>query len=249
METMSGWAIPPPCRHVKPEGELRRERVAAVARLVAQGFLRSKRLADAMRKVPREKFMPSGYMDYAYEELPFPLPGNGVNQTISCPHSYPLFYEALELEEGDKFLEVGTGSGYGAALAREVVGENGLVVTIELNPMTYEFARENLLRMGYGDVVAISADGAEGYPDAAPYDKICVTAACPTVPGPLITQLADPGRLAAPIGPPNSAQKLVLLRKKRGRVTSCVIDEVLYVSLLGKHGWKLPQRDPVGTMP
>jgi len=234
---MIGWAVPPPCRPVKSEGELVREREAAVARLVTQGFLRSKRLAEAMGKVPRENFLPRWYRDYAYEELPFPLPGNGVNQTISCPHSYPLFYEALELSEGDRFLEVGTGSGYGAALAREVVGESGLVVTIELNLKTYHFARRNLIRMGYEDIVTINADGAEGYPDRVPYDKICVTAACPAIPGPLIAQLADPGRLAAPVGRPDIPQIMMLLRKERGNVKSSLIDEVLYVPLLGRLGW------------
>ncbi len=95
-----------------------------------------------MRKVPREDFIPFLYRDYAYQEVPLPLPGR--NATISCPHSYPLFSEALGLDTRHRFLEVGLGSGYGAALAREIVGDLGLVVSLEIDPVTFAFARRNL---------------------------------------------------------------------------------------------------------
>lgn len=130
---MVGWVIPPPKKPVKTPAEFRQERWAKVKELEARGFLRSPRLKAAMLKVPREEFIPPPYRDYAYLEVPLPLPGEA---TISCPHSYPLFYEALELGPGHRFLEVGTGSGYGAALACEVVGPAGLVVTVEIDPET-----------------------------------------------------------------------------------------------------------------
>jgi len=149
-----GWVIPPPLSKVaKTEAEFTQEREEMVKRLVKQGFLRSPRIAEAMQKVPREKFIPQEYRDYAYNELL--LPGDGKNQTISCPHSYPLFYEALMLRKGDKILEVGTGSGYGAALAQEVVGSEGKVVTIEINRKTYEFSCGNLKAFGYRDIVMV----------------------------------------------------------------------------------------------
>lgn len=93
-------------------------------------------------EVPREEFVPEMYRNYAYVEVPLPLPGR--DATISCPHCYPVFYEALELRENDRFLEVGAGSGYGTALAREIVGEVGGVVTIEIDKETYRFAKRNL---------------------------------------------------------------------------------------------------------
>lgn len=99
-----------------------------------------------MLKVPREDFIPPEYRDYAYLEVPLLLPGE--KATISCPHSYPLFYEPLGLDYGQRFLEVGLGSGYGTALAREIVGRDGLVVSVEIDPVTFEFAKENLKKSG-----------------------------------------------------------------------------------------------------
>ena len=112
---MSGWIVPPPEFPVKSAAELRREREAKVAELGRRGLLRSDRLRRAMVSVAREDFIPRAYRDHAYEEIPLPLPGE--RATISCPHSYPLFYEPLGLAEGHGFLEVGVGSGYGTALA------------------------------------------------------------------------------------------------------------------------------------
>ncbi|NIN67855.1 MAG: hypothetical protein GTO63_24745, partial [Anaerolineae bacterium] len=127
---MQGWVIPPPKEPSKSPQDFERERIATVRRLAAQGYLKSDRIKQALLKVPREDFIPSNYRDYAYLEVPLPLPG--ARATISCPHSYPLFYEPLGLDTGHRFLEVGLGSGYGAAIAREIVGNEGLVVSIEI---------------------------------------------------------------------------------------------------------------------
>lgn len=127
---MIGWIVPPPKKPEKTREEFSKERVEKVRWLIREGFLRSEGIIEAMLKVPREEFTQEMYRDYAYLEVPLPLPGR--EATISCPHSYPLFYEALGLKEGERFLEVGTGSGYGAALAREVVGPQGRVVTVEI---------------------------------------------------------------------------------------------------------------------
>jgi protein-L-isoaspartate(D-aspartate) O-methyltransferase len=143
---MSGWLIPPPSRPVKSEAELRREREAKIAELGRRGLLRSERLRRAILTVAREDFIPPSYRDHAYAEIPLPLPGE--RATISCPHSYPLFYEPLGLGEGHRFLEVGVGSGYGTSLAREVVGAGGLVVAIDIDAATLAFARENVERAG-----------------------------------------------------------------------------------------------------
>jgi protein-L-isoaspartate(D-aspartate) O-methyltransferase len=228
-----GWLIPPPAQPVKSDEDLRREREAKIRALEQRGLLRSDRLRRAMLTVHREDFIPSIYRDHAYEEIPLPLPGE--RATISCPHSYPLFYEPLGLGEGHRFLEVGVGSGYGSALAQEVVGQQGLVVAIEIDATTLAFARENLRRMGYADVILVHGDGGLGDPEHAPYDRICVTAACPDVPPPLIEQLAKRGRLIVPVIE-GARQRLTLLEKTADAVRRKRLVDVLYVSLQGPYG-------------
>jgi len=230
---MAGWIIPPPKEPTKSARDFQKERADKVRWLAKRGYLKSERIKQALLKVPREDFIPSSYRDYAYLELPFPLPG--VRATISCPHSYPLFYEPLGLDEGHRFLEVGLGSGYGIAVAREVVGPNGLAVSIEIDPLTFQFARRNLERAGYHDVVLVQGDGGLGYPELSPFDRIAVTAACTGVPPPLIEQLSAEGRLIAPLLK-EGAQDLVLLEKGIRGMHSRVICEVLYVSLRGAYG-------------
>ena len=233
---MMGWVVPPPKKPEKTKEEFLEERIEKVRWLVREGLLRSERIKKAMLKVPRGEFIPEMYRDYAYLEVPLPLPGS--DATISCPHSYPLFYELLGLEQGDKFLEVGAGSGYGAALAREIVGENGRVITIEIDEETSEFAQRNLERLRYDDILVLLGDGSLGYDQEAPYDKICVTAACPKIPEPLIPQLRPCGRLAAPVGYRYS-QDLILLEKDRNGVKTKSVDKVLYVLLRGRYGWQM----------
>ncbi len=216
--------------------EQRRRMVQRYRRL---GYIKTEAMARAMLRVPREEFMDPAYVEYAYVDQPFPIPGDG-RQTISAPYMYPVFYEPLQLKRGDRVLEVGAGSGYGAALAWELVAPDGLVVSIEINPVTYRFARENLKRTGYDKVILILGDGSLGYPPEAPYDAICITASCPDIPPPLIEQLASPGRLMAPVGSPNSlfGQDLVLLEKdERGRIQRRKLMKVAYVPLIGKYGW------------
>lgn len=230
---MSGWIIPPPRESVKSREDFRREREEKVAWLIRQGLLRSEHIRAALLKVPREDFIPFFYRDYAYEEVPLPLPGE--EATISCPHSYPLFYEPLGLDRGHRFLEVGLGSGYGSALAREIVGKQGLVVSMEIDPLTMAFAEDNLKKTGYRDILVVAGDGGLGYPERAPYDRICLTAACDEIPPPLLVQLKTGGRLIAPVREEN-VQYLVLVEKKPEGTARQVICTVLYVSLRGRYG-------------
>ncbi len=213
-------------------------RMAMIARYKAAGYITSDRVADAMLSVPREGFMAPKLREYAYIDQPFPIPGDG-RQTISAPYMYPVTYEPLRLKEGDRFLEVGAGSGYGAALARELVGGKGRVVAIEINEDTYRFAEKNLKKAGYNDVKLVLGDGALGYPEDAPYDAISITAACPAFPPPLLEQLRPLGRMIAPIGEPTIyGQDLVLLERGReGEATRRTLMQVAYVPLLGEHGW------------
>lgn len=230
---MYGWQIPPPKKPSKSKAEFAGERREKVASLIKQGLLKSERIKQALLKVPREDFIPKPYRDYAYLEVPLPLPG--LAATISCPHSYPLFYEPLGLDQGHKFLEVGLGSGYGAAVAREVVGEEGQVVSMEIDPVTFKYAKANLERAGYRDVVLVLADGGLGYPELQPYDRIAMTAACTEIPPPLLEQLAVGGRLIAPmIGA--IGQDLTVFEKSATGVSQKFICTVLYVNLRGRYG-------------
>jgi protein-L-isoaspartate(D-aspartate) O-methyltransferase len=230
---MQGWIVPPPKEPEKTAEEFREERERKVEWLVRHGYLRSERIKSAMLKVRREDFIPAPYRDYAYSEVPLPLPGK--KATVSCPHSYPLFYEPLGLGEGHRFLEIGLGSGYGTALAREIVGKSGLAVSVEIDPVTFEFARMNLERAGYRDIVLVQGDGGLGAPERAPFDRICITAACLEVPPPLLEQLKTGGRLITPMMD-QGVQRLTLIKKGRGKIERTVICEVLYVSLRGRYG-------------
>jgi protein-L-isoaspartate(D-aspartate) O-methyltransferase len=228
-----GWIIPPQIEPRKSRDELQKEREDKIRQLIADGLLRSERIRSALLTVPREDFIPPRYRDYAYQEVPLPLPGT--RATISCPHSYPLFYEPLGLDVGHRFLEIGLGSGYGAAVAREVVGPTGLVVSIEIDPVTYEFGKTNLERAGYQDVRVVLGDGGLGSLQHAPYDRICITAACEEIPAPLLEQLKVGGKLIAPIEE-RGVQNLTLVIKGDHDLSRRLICEVLYIPLRGRYG-------------
>lgn len=207
-----------------------------VRRYKLRGFIRSKRMEDAILAIPREKFMSLQFRDYAYTDRPFPIPGDG-RQTISAPYMYPITYEPLELEKGMAVLEIGAGSGYGAALAKELVGDEGTVVTVEINPDTFNFAEKNLKNTGY-NVEVILGDGTLGFPGRAPYDAISITASTPEIPPPLIRQLCDGGKLIAPVGGRSlEGQDLKLVQKTSEGFTQKNLMKVVYVPLLGKHGF------------
>ncbi len=172
-------------------------RRALVEKLLEEGYIRRPEVAEAMLKVPREFFVPEHLREYAYEDRPLPI---GMGQTISAPHMVAYMIEAAELKRGDKVLEVGTGSGYHAAVMAEVVGPEGHVYTIERIPELAEQARRRLESLGYGDrVTVLVGDGSKGYPPAAPYDKIIVTAAAKRIPPALLEQLKVGGIMVIPV--------------------------------------------------
>ncbi len=227
-----GWVVPPPSEPRKEPEQFGTERQRKVDQLERRGLVRSPRIRRALLAVQREEFVPRSYRDHAYEEVPLPLPG--LRATISCPHSYPLFYEPLGLDVGHRFLEVGTGSGYGAAVAREVVGDEGSVVSIDIDPETLEFARDNLHRTGYDDVVLVLADGTDGHPERAPYDRICFTAAATEVPQALVEQLVVGGKLIGPVWE-GERQVLTLLTKHPHGLVRERLETVAYVDLQHDH--------------
>lgn len=226
---MRGWRVPPPREPIKSEADFAGERAAKVASLVREGMIRSDRIRRALLRVPRERFIPRLYRDYAYWEVPLPLPGE--LSTISCPHSYPLFYEPLGLDRGHRFLEIGLGSGYGSAVAREVVGREGLVVSVEIDPVTFAFGEENLKRAGYRDIVLVNGDGWVGVPALAPYDRIALTVSVSEIPPPLLEQLRGGGRLIAPLITTDDIQVLTVVEKSGEDFKTEQVCEVLYMRM------------------
>ncbi|MFA5613910.1 MAG: protein-L-isoaspartate(D-aspartate) O-methyltransferase [Methanoculleus sp.] len=192
--------------------------------------IRGERVLAAMRKVPRHLFVPEGLEQSSYEDRPLPI---GEEQTISQPYIVAVMTENLELRPESRVLEIGAGSGYQAALLAELAGS---VTSVERIESLADRARENLARAGITSVRIVIGDGTEGYPPGAPYDAIIITAASPAVPQPLIDQLAEGGRLVAPIGP-RDCQDLVKLVKREGRVATTSLGGVCFVPLIGVFGW------------
>lgn len=172
------------------------ERESLLEQLEVGGYLNDARLEEAMLAVPRHVFLPSEMRDEAYEDKPLPV---GFGQTISAPHMVAMMTTALQLEEGQRVLEIGTGVGYHAAVVREMVGESGHVVSVEYLPELAEWARMNLKTSGQ-DVTVIQGDGNDGAPEYAPFDAIYVTCAIPQIPPTLMEQLKEGGHFVAPVG-------------------------------------------------
>ena len=215
---------------------LQKQRGSLVRWLRDKGYIQTDAVANAVLKVPREDFVPPSMRDLSYSETPLPIPGK--NATISCIHTYCIYYEALGLGPGDNILEVGLGSGYGAALARELVGPSGRVVSIELDPETYRFGVANLRRAGYDDVITVLGDGSEGHAELAPYDKISITAACPDDPEAVIEQLQRPGCIIYPVGGDGFQYLMKMEVDEEGGRRSERLTTVIYVPLRGKYGKK-----------
>ncbi len=182
----------------------------------------------AMGKVPRHELVPENVRPLAYSDQPLPI---GHNQTISQPYIVALMTQALDPQPGDRVLEVGTGSGYQAAVLAELVSE---VYTIEIVEPLALRAERDLERLGYENVFVRAGDGYRGWPEAAPFDAIIVTCAPDHVPEPLVEQLRDGGRMIIPVGPEGGIQELVLLTKREGELERRGVLPVRFVPMTGE---------------
>jgi protein-L-isoaspartate(D-aspartate) O-methyltransferase len=216
------------------------ERAEMVRAQIAARGVRDERILRAMAAVPRETFLPPEMAEFAYRDSPLPIE---CGQTISQPYIVALMAEALELVPGDRVLEIGTGSGYAAAVLSRVAGR---VFSIERHTALAEGARGRLARLGYDNVEILQGDGSLGWPQQAPYQAITVAAGAPSVPDALMEQLAPGGRLVLPVGEGRETQRLLRLRKQNdGSFIREDLGSVRFVPLVGAQGWSSESTDAV----
>jgi protein-L-isoaspartate(D-aspartate) O-methyltransferase len=214
---------------MKDDAALRREMVNA--QLVARG-IRDPAVLQAMSTVPREAFVAADQRQFAYADAPLPI---GHGQTISQPYMVALMTEALEVTPDDRVLEIGTGSGYAAAVLSRIAKE---VYTVERRPELARAAETRFQQLGCHNIHVHIADGTLGWAERAPYDGIVVTAGGPAIPDPLLDQLGEGGRLVIPVGPTSHLQELLRVRRsEEGAYRQENLGRVRFVPLVGEAGW------------
>lgn len=210
---------------------MKEDKEVLIERLKRYGYIKSKRVEQAFMSTPRELFVPEHLRDCAYADTPLEI-GNG--QTISAPHMIAIMCEALDLKQRQKVLEVGAGSGYHAAVVAKIIGEEGHVYTVERIPDLAEKAKTNLKKAGVENVTVVVGDGSIGLPEHAPYDRIYVTCAAPSIPPPLEEQLKENGIILIPVG--GTFCKLVKGVKVKGKLKTEELSGCAFVPLIGKYG-------------
>ena len=209
------------------------EREAMVERQLRRRRISEPEILDAFRAVPREAFVSTEYEHLAYGDHPLPIEAG---QTISQPYIVALMIEAAEIKHGDKVLEVGSGSGYAAAVISRIASK---VIGIERQHDLVEVSRRRVAQLGYDNVEIVEGDGTKGAPDEAPFEAILAAASGSHVPKALLDQLAPGGRLVMPVGSPGWVQKLVKVTKlEDGSLQQSDLGDVRFVPLIGEEGWK-----------
>ncbi len=208
------------------EDHYQKARIRMVETQIRNRGVADPRVLKAMEEVPRHRFVPGNQVSGAYDDHPLPI---GYGQTISQPYIVALMTECVRLEPEDRVLEVGTGSGYQAAILSRLVEK---VFSIEIIEPLGLAARERLKDLGYSNVEVRIGDGYRGWPEEAPFDAVIVTAAPDTIPQPLIDQLADGGRMVIPVGA--YYQELILLSKKNGKIKQRSIASVRFVPMVSE---------------
>ena len=210
-----------------------REREAMVERQLRRRGITDRHILDAFLAVPREAFVSPAYAHLAYGDHPLPIEAE---QTISQPYIVALMIEAAGIRRGDKVLEVGSGSGYAAAIISRIAAE---VIGIERQHDLVEIARERLDRLGYDNVRIVEGDGTKGCPEEAPFDAVLAAASGSHVPAPLLEQLKPGGSIVMPVGSPGWVQNLVKATKREdGTIEQSDLGGVRFVPLIGEEGWK-----------
>ena len=211
----------------------KKQRKDLIDKLVKRRYIKSDLAEKAMRKVPRHLFVPEEMKDMAYVDSPQPI---GQGQTISAPHMVAIMIEALDVEPGQKILEIGGGMGYHAAVLGEMVGKEGKVYSVEYLEYLAESGKKKLKKAGIKNVQIIIGDGSSGYKENAPYDRISVACGAPNIPQPLIKQLKEKGKILIPVGG-QMYQNLIKATKEGNSIKKENLGGVLFVPLKGKYGF------------
>lgn len=214
-----------PSPDLPQEKDFALHRTAMVRDQIEERGIADTAVLGAMRRVPRHLFVPLELREFSYTDRPLPI---GLDQTISQPYIVALMTELLDLRRDQKVLEIGTGSGYQAAVLAEIADS---IWTIEILEPLATSARQRLLSLGYGNVNVRFGDGYAGWPEHAPFDRIIVTAAAEEIPKPLLEQLKNGGRMVIPVGAAFSVQNLLLVEKHDGRITKQHVTAVRFVPL------------------
>jgi len=207
------------------------QRQHLVDNLRHEGYLHTPQIIDAFLHIPREQFLPQKLQPSAYIDTPLPI---GSGQTISAPHMVAIMCEALDLHPGHNVLEIGTGSGYHAAIVATIISPTGHLHTIERFAHLAHTAEKNLQQAHITNVTVHTGDGSKGLPAHQPYDRIYVTAAAPLIPPPLIEELTDGGKLLIPVG--SLYCDLIRVEKHAGTTQSTSLGGCMFVPLVGEHG-------------
>ena len=216
-----------PCPAGAGEDPYLKPRLAMVREQIQARGVKDPAVLDAMRQVPRHLFVPEKYQGQAYADHPLPI---GHDQTISQPFIVAYMTEALGLKGGERVLEIGTGSGYQAAVLAKIVKQ---VYSIEILRPLYEQAKKRLVGLGFSNIHLLAGDGYQGWPEEAPFDAVMLTAAPEDIPPKLVEQLKPGGRMILPVGPQFWAQKLILLQKDpAGKVSTRTLELVRFVPMV-----------------
>jgi len=191
---------------------------------------------NSFKEVGREDFIPENFRDAAYDDSPLPL---FRGKTISQPTTVMIMTHALELEKGDKVFEIGTGSGYQAAIIAKIVGLKGKVITTEVVPELIQFAKQNLRRAKISNAFVYEEDGSKGMPSESPFDKIIITAACKEFPKPLLEQLKPGGIIVGPVGNQYGQEMVRGVKDKKGNLELEFFGSFLFTPMYGKYGFEV----------
>lgn len=200
------------------------------SQLIPRG-IKDQRVLETMRKVPRHLFVGESFQHRAYDDMALSI---GEGQTISQPYMVAVMTELLGLKGDEKVLEIGTGSGYQAAIIAELAKE---VFTVERIAFLAEQAKERFVSLGYVNIHVRVSDGTVGWPEEGPFDRVIITAGGPEIPKPLLEQLSDHGILVAPVGD-RFSQRLIRLKKTKDKVIEDYHTPCVFVPLIGEYGWK-----------
>jgi protein-L-isoaspartate(D-aspartate) O-methyltransferase len=215
----------------KLSGKYDRKREEMVRSQIEARGIRDPLVLSAFREVPRHLFVSEALREQAYGDYPLPI---GEQQTISQPYIVAEMTQALEISPSDRVLEIGTGSGYQAAILAQIVYR---VYTIERKRSLYMHARSLFDKLNYHNIVTKYADGTKGWQEESPFDAIVVTAGAPEIPQVLINQLAEGGRLVVPVGNQHT-QELIKICRSKGKIRQTNLGGCRFVKLVGEHGWK-----------